>query len=702
LSGAVISSAVTLGPLANEPTNDTDANPTNPAGEAPNAQSNRTVDFGFYRQQLGNLVFVDVNNNGTYDAGDSTLAGATVRLFASDGVTEINVGPDGIFGTADDAAGGVTTGVGGTYLFSGLPVGDYIVKLTPPTGYVSTVDTADLADSTNPDTNTDNNDNGIGTATGVVNSGVLTMTAGEVASNITVSNATGTTTDLTVDFGFVQVLPPSGLVKSLSGSNQTFTADPNVTIGEIITYQLSVTVPPGIYDNAQLVDTMDRGLSFVDCLGIVGNGLTTSIAGSFTSICSTPTVDDAGGGTTVDVDRRVTFSLGTLTNNTGSNKALVVNYRAVVLDSATNISGKDLHNTATFLWTGGNLGPSSTTVTVVEPHLVISKTASTTLISVGSEITIALEIQHDNNSETDASEALVTDILPAGMDFVPGSLECVSGAQNADTCTYNTITRTVTAIWDRFTLKGGNGRVTFRVRILTVPSTDISNTANVLWTSLPGVVNTPQNSNIFSTERDYDPASQVDVYGSSSTLQLNIFGTNTQSTQQLPATGFAPNVVTDLSSTPREVYSVKNDVSVEIPSLGINIPIVGVPLRNGEWNVSWLGNQAGWLEGSAFPSWNGNSVLTSHVYMANGKPGPFVSLSKLKYGDLVIVHAYGEKYTFVVQTNAVVSPNDKSIMKHEEKPWLTLITCKNYDEKTNSYLNRTVVRAILVNVSIDK
>jgi sortase (surface protein transpeptidase) len=47
-------------------------------------------------------------------------------------------------------------------------------------------------------------------------------------------------------------------------------------------------------------------------------------------------------------------------------------------------------------------------------------------------------------------------------------------------------------------------------------------------------------------------------------------------------------------------------------------------------------------------------------------------------------------------------PNDSSVMKHEEKPWLTLITCKDYDEKSKTYKNRTVVRAALVKVEWDK
>src|SRR5262249_53706200 len=57
------SGALTLGPgLDTEATNDNDP-ATNPQpGEAPNGESNRTVDFGFFRMCLGNLVWNDANN----------------------------------------------------------------------------------------------------------------------------------------------------------------------------------------------------------------------------------------------------------------------------------------------------------------------------------------------------------------------------------------------------------------------------------------------------------------------------------------------------------------------------------------------------------------------------------------------------------------------------------------------------------------
>ena len=90
------------------------------------------------------------------------------------------------------------------------------------------------------------------------------------------------------------------------------------------------------------------------------------------------------------------------------------------------------------------------------------------------------------------------------------------------------------------------------------------------------------------------------------------------------------------------MYQSYNYVSLEIPSLEVEAPIVGVPISQYGWNLSWLGDQAGWLEGTAFPSWKGNSAITAHVVDANGQPGLFADLSILKWGDEVVVQAYGQ------------------------------------------------------------
>ncbi len=81
------------------------------------------------------------------------------------------------------------------------------------------------------------------------------------------------------------------------------------------------------------------------------------------------------------------------------------------------------------------------------------------------------------------------------------------------------------------------------------------------------------------------------------------------------------------------------------------------------------------------------NALTAHVYDANGQPGLFSNLSQLKWGDEVIVHAYGQAYIYEVRSiDNFVQPDDTStVYKYEDYPWLTLITCRGYDEDNDSY-----------------
>jgi len=696
-NGAVISGAVTLGPGTVEPTTDADADPTNPPGESPDNQSNRTLDFGFYRGQLGNLVFIDANNDGAFSAGETPLAGATVQLFAADGTTEITVGTDGILGTADDGAGGVTTGAGGTYLFSGLPEGDYIVRVTPPVGYTSTVDTANNADTTDANQNIDNNDNGIGTAAGQASSSVVTLNPGNAgaAANNTVTNATGTTYDPTVDFGFVG--NSGGFVKSISATSEAFTAGTDVAIGEIVTYEVTINLPVGTpLANVTITDQMDKGLAFVDCLYVEVAGVDQT-AGVCPAVTVTSITDPGDPPTNpANPGRQVVFTIGNIAAQ-ATPSTLLVRYRAIVLDVIENQDGGALNNSVTWAWTGGSFTTSAPNVQILEPKLTIDKTATpSSNVLVGSTIQFTLSIEHTLQSSTDAFDVVVTDILPPSLEYVPGSAVYAGLAPTTPVApAYPGATSNLVFQWDVFPL-GATSTITFDARLLSAPA---ANTASVAWTSLPidpGVGGLPVQlsvHNVESTERWYDPLDAVNVYGVSDTVTIDGRLPNA-----LPNTGFAPFVKTDMSNVAPEQYSQADGLIVEIPSLGIKMPIVGVPLKNGEWNVSWLGNQAGWLEGSAFPSWSGNSVLTGHVYGYNGLPGPFFNLSNLKYGDKIIIHAYGAEYVYEVRASEVVKPDNASVMKHEEKAWLTLLTCKEYDAKTNTYKKRLMIRAVLVSV----
>ena len=170
--------------------------------------------------------------------------------------------------------------------------------------------------------------------------------------------------------------------------------------------------------------------------------------------------------------------------------------------------------------------------------------------------------------------------------------------------------------------------------------------------------------------------------------------------EELPATGFAPGKITQLPRQPGGLaYAALDDLKLQIPALKLDAPILAVPLGEDGWQVAWLGGAVGYLEGTAFPTWNGNSALTAHVYDANGKPGPFVNLGSLRWGDRVVVRAFGQNYTYEVRSvRASVRPDEANVITHEETPWLTLVTCQGYDETTGSYRWRTVVRAVLVKV----
>jgi LPXTG-site transpeptidase (sortase) family protein len=176
--------------------------------------------------------------------------------------------------------------------------------------------------------------------------------------------------------------------------------------------------------------------------------------------------------------------------------------------------------------------------------------------------------------------------------------------------------------------------------------------------------------------------------------------TDLTSARRSPQTGFAPGVVTVLPPQPAEAaYADLGDLWLEVPKLGLKMPIVGVPLSGEEWNVSWLGKNAGWLEGSAYPSWAGNSVLTGHVWNADNSAGPFRYLNTLWWGDRIIVHLAGQQYIYEVRAVKQVKPTDiDAMLKHEDLSWLTLVTCKGYDEETDSYRYRILVRAVLIEV----
>jgi LPXTG-site transpeptidase (sortase) family protein len=172
----------------------------------------------------------------------------------------------------------------------------------------------------------------------------------------------------------------------------------------------------------------------------------------------------------------------------------------------------------------------------------------------------------------------------------------------------------------------------------------------------------------------------------------------------IPTTGFAPNRVTNLPEQPANLaYTTTGEMRLDIPSLNVNVTIVGVKQDDAGWDLTWLGNNAGYLDGTAYPTWAGNTVLTAHVADATNTPGPFAYLKDLNDGDRIYIYVSGLKYIYQVEKNIVVSPHNMSaVFEHEEYDWLTLVTCENYSDLFQRYTSRRVVKAVLVSIIPEK
>ncbi len=173
----------------------------------------------------------------------------------------------------------------------------------------------------------------------------------------------------------------------------------------------------------------------------------------------------------------------------------------------------------------------------------------------------------------------------------------------------------------------------------------------------------------------------------------------TTAASSLPSTGFRHGQVTQLAQQPAAKAYTATAMTLEIPKLGVSMPIVGVPQSSNSWDVTWLGNSAGYLYGSAFPTWAGNTVITGHVWDAYNRPGPFAELKSLKYGDQVQIQAWGKTYTYEVRESTLVTQkNTNVVFQSEQYDWLTLVTCEFYNPFSGEYLFRRAVRAVLVSV----
>ena len=63
---------------------------------------------------------------------------------------------------------------------------------------------------------------------------------------------------------------------------------------------------------------------------------------------------------------------------------------------------------------------------------------------------------------------------------------------------------------------------------------------------------------------------------------------------------------------------------------------------------------------------------------------------------MIFVHAFGNLNIYEVKSVKKLDATNPSILQHEDKSWLTLVTCADYNENAETYLKRLIVKAVLV------
>lgn len=141
---------------------------------------------------------------------------------------------------------------------------------------------------------------------------------------------------------------------------------------------------------------------------------------------------------------------------------------------------------------------------------------------------------------------------------------------------------------------------------------------------------------------------------------------------------------------------ISADARLMIPTAGINARIVQAFLDGISWDVSRLGPNVGHLQGTALPGEPGNVVLSGHVELSDGRGGVFSRLNDVSVDDLIMVQVDGREWVYVVTEIGRTAPDDITPVMPDGTDRLTLITCDSYDFLSDSYLERVIVVATLV------
>ena len=320
------------------------------------------------------------------------------------------------------------------------------------------------------------------------------------------------------------------LIKSIPVTSEPLTENPADSttaptpgaIGEVMTYRLAVKLSEGTTNDVAIADVVPDGLTFVAGSARLLTELDGNIFdGSLVANGDTPGVDPGlANGTTltpatsaVAGGQQLLFNFGgtqILGDNDPSDDTFYIEYQAIVENVAGNQDGASpttLQSGATLDFTNANgtqtVNSNEPQVLVTEPLLNLETrvldrfdvpqdaddAASAVSVTVGDRVTIEIEIAAPTTDDFDgpAFEVALTNTLPNGLTF-DGNLVSVSGPSPA-TLTYDNATNQIVGDFD--VIRDGETVVIRYDVIVSDPGgANITDTASITYTSLPGTVST--------------------------------------------------------------------------------------------------------------------------------------------------------------------------------------------------------------------
>src|SRR5688572_29378349 len=360
--------------------------------------------------------------------------------------------------------------------------------------------------------------------------GSITTTAGGAYSfpNLPAGNYLVIETDLA---GYVSTTPNTVPVTVGTGGSST------VNFGDYRLANTSLSTILGtVYNDANGNGSLDSGEAAL-------SGVTVELRNSASTVISTVTTNASGG-----------YSFTNLP--AGSYTVTETDLPGYISTTLNNVAVNLSAGTAATINFGDQ---TSGAAQIADP--AVTKFGSPNSAAVGNAVVYTITV--GNNGNVSATNVVLTDTKPAFLDIIfitispdPGLTPLISG--NTFTINFGTITPTDSYIVTVLTRVNSQGQP-------------------------PGGSNAASITTNSTTDRSFNNAATA-------TLQITSAGGGIgNNPRALPNTGFSPGVVTDMSRMASESYTSTDNVILEVPSLGIKIAVVGVPLRNGTWNVSWLG-----------------------------------------------------------------------------------------------------------------